>query len=202
MARDGQVRSKLAQIGLYSIAIIAVLVGLAFLLPLLLPEPKRPPPVQPPVAAPARTVTQLERIRAGLADEIKAGSVTVDPFGNWIAVRVGNLITFASGQATALPSFVPVARRIAGVIEAEKGTVRIVGHTDDQALASSGQFRDNNALSVARAQAVAALIRPALSDAGRLVVDGRGSSEPIADNASAEGRARNRRVDILITRSD
>lgn len=203
MANNGQVRSKIAQIGLYSVGIIVVLVALAFLLPLLLPEPKRPPPpVQPPVAAPAPRPTQLERIRSALADEIKAGSVTVDPFGSWIAIRVGNLITFASGQATALPGFVAVARRIASVIETEKGPVRIVGHTDDQALAPGGSFRDNNALSVARAQAVEALIRPALSDAGRLAVDGRGSSEPIADNTSIEGRARNRRVEILITKAE
>jgi len=205
MATGSQVKSKFVQIGLYSAAILAVLALIAILLPLLLPAPKpaqpAPPiPAPPPVATPAPPPSQLERIRAALAEEIKAGSVTVDPFGSWVAIRVGNLITFASGQATALPGFVPVARRIASVVEAEKGPVRIVGHTDDQALAGGGAYRDNQALSVARAEAVAALIKPALSEGARLSVDGRGSGEPIADNATNEGRARNRRVEILITR--
>lgn len=201
MATSTQVRSKFVQIGLYSAAIIAVLALLALLIPFLLPAPKPAQPVAAqPAPAPAPRPSQLDRIRAALAEEIKAGSISVDPFGSWIAIRVGNLITFASGQATALPGFVPVARRIAGVIDSEKGPVRIVGHTDDQAVTAGGPFRDNQALSVARAEAVAALIRPALREGGRLAVDGRGSSEAIADNASIEGRARNRRVEILITR--
>jgi flagellar motor protein MotB len=203
MATSTQVRSKFVQIGLYSAAIIAVLALLALLIPFLLPAPKpaQPVAVHPaPVPVPVPGPSQLERIRAALTEEIKAGSITVDPFGSWIAIRIGNLITFASGQATALPGFVPVARRIAGVIDGEKGPVRIVGHTDDQAVAVGGPFRDNQALSVARAEAVAALIRPALREGGRLAVDGRGSAEAIADNTSIEGRARNRRVEILITR--
>lgn len=203
MTPVSQVRSKLLQIGLYSGAILIVLAVLALLLPLFVPEPKRvAAPAPAPQPAPAPRIGQLERIRTALAEEIKAGSVTVDPFGNWVAIRIGNLITFASGQATALPGFVPVARKIASVTEGEKGPVRIVGHTDDQAVSAGGPFRDNQALSVARADAVAALIRPALSDPKRVAVEGRGSAEPIADNATNEGRARNRRVEILITRAE
>lgn len=211
MSNDAQVKSKLLQIGLYSAALIAGLIALTFLLPWLLallqPPPKpQPVVVQKIVAAPPQPtpprVGQLERIRTALAAEIKAGSVTVDPFGGWIAIRVGNLITFNSGQAAVLPGFVPVARRIAEIVEGEKGPVRIVGHTDDQALAGGGPHRDNQALSLARAEAVAGLLRGALTDGARIATDGRGASEPIADNGSLEGRARNRRIEILVTRGD
>lgn len=211
MSNDAQVRSKLLQIGLYSAGLIAGLIALTFLLPWLLallqPAPKPQPvavvqKIVAPAPPPQPRVGQLERIRAALAAEIKAGSVTVDPFGGWIAIRVGNLITFNSGQAAVLPGFVPVARRIAEIVEGEKGPVRIVGHTDDQALGGGGPHRDNQALSLARAEAVAGLLRGALTDGARVATDGRGASEPIADNGSAEGRARNRRIEILVTRGE
>lgn len=207
MFDDTQVRSKVLQIGLYSAVLVAVLVGLAFLLPWLFSLFEAPPkPLPAPVArietpAPAPKIGQLERIRAALAPEISAGSITVDPFGGWIAIRVGNLITFDSGQANVLSGFVPVGRRIAEIVEKEKGPVRIVGHTDNQALAGGGTFKDNDALSVARAKAVATLLQGALTDASRITIEGRGSNEAIGDNATAEGRAKNRRVEILITRA-
>lgn len=208
MSPESQVRSKVVQIALYSTLLIATLVALSFILPWLFglfAPPPRPIPIAAPkvepLPAPVPKVSQLERIRAALAPEIKSGAVTVDPFGGWIAIRVGNLITFASGQATVLPEFVPVGRRIAEVVEKEKGPVRIVGHTDDQAI-GGGPFKDNQALSVARAEAVAKILSSALTEPGRIAVEGRGSSEPIASNATAEGRAQNRRVEVQVTRAD
>lgn len=209
MSENAQVRSKVFQIALYSAALVAALVTSSFILSWLfgLLQPPQPLPVaQPKIVAPPPSpppkIGQLERIRAALSNEIGKGSVTVDPFGGWVAIRVGNLITFNSGQANVLPEFVPIGRRIAEIVEREKGPLRIVGHTDDQALGGGGPYRDNQALSVARAEAVASLLRSALTEAGRVAVDGRGSSEPIADNASVEGRAKNRRVEILVTRAE
>lgn len=208
MTDTADVSKKISQIVIYSVALVAGVLALVFLLPwlfgLLFPAPApapRPAPIAKVEPLPAK-IGQLERIRAALASEIKAGSITVDPFGGWIAIRVGNLISFESGQASLVPGFVPVGRRIAEIVEKEKGAVRIVGHTDDQALGGGGQFKDNQALSVARANAVATLLRGALSDGARLVVEGRGSSEPIASNATAEGRAKNRRVEVLVTRAE
>jgi len=80
--------------------------------------------------------------------------------------------------------------------------VQIVGHTDSVPLSGRGRFKNNQELSVARAQSVADMIVPALSSPDRVTVVGRGEDDPIADNASAEGRAENRRVEILIQRED
>jgi type VI secretion system protein ImpK len=201
MIRNRQIKWLFIQTGLYSTMIIVVLGMLALFLPSILPAPKVSLPA--PIAAivlPEPKPSQIERIRAALASEIKGGTMSVEPFGNWIAIRIGNVAAFASGEARVLPEFMTVARRIADVIQAEKGPVRIVGYTDDQAVRRNGSFRDNQTLSIARAEAVAALIRPALTQDDRLVVGGRGSDEPITDNTTAEGRARNRRVEILITR--
>lgn len=198
---------EISQIIAYSAGLIGLILVLALVGPWLLtsdrqpapPRPAPPPRVEP---APAPQPTQIERIRTALAPEISAGSITVDPFGKWIAIRIGNLIAFDSGQATVLPQFVPVGQRIAQIVEKEKGPVQIVGHTDNQALSASSQFKDNQELSVARAKAVANLLQKALTDPSRLSVEGHGASEPIGDNGTPEGRAKNRRVEILITRSD
>ncbi|WP_449411561.1 OmpA family protein [Methylobacterium komagatae] len=165
----------------------------------MLPAPKVDVPTQITVSLGSKP-SQLDRIRAALAEEIAAGSVAVEPFGSWIAVRISNGVVFASGEPHVIPASLAILRKIADVVQAEKGPVRIVGYTDDQPIRSARIFRDNQALSLARAEAVAALIRPALSETGRITVGGRGADEPITENATPEGRARNRRVEVLITR--
>lgn len=202
---------KGAQIALYSVLLIALVALLAVLLPMLfsgvqetprlaqMPLPRAEPAPAPPAPPPPR-LDQLERMRRALADDIRSGTVTVEPVEGWIAVRIGNLGTFEPAQATVLPGFAPLGRRIATVVEAEKGPVRIIGHTDNQALSGSSTFKDNQDLSVARARAVSTLISAGLTDAARIAVEGRGAVQPIGDNATAEGRARNRRVEILVAR--
>ncbi len=163
-----------------------------------LPVEEDPEPYEPVFEAPS----QLERIREALADEIEAGQLSAEIRGNFVAVTANNIVLFASGSADAREDFRAIAERIAEVIEAEEGDVRIVGHTDSVPLSGRGRFRNNQELSVARAQSVAAMILPQLSDEERVEVIGQGEDDPIADNATAEGRAENRRVEVLIRRDD
>lgn len=144
---------------------------------------------------------QLPRIRAELAAEIAGGMVTVDRFGGWIAIRIANAGSFEPGRAELLPGFAASGRRIAALVEQQPGAVRVVGHTDDRAPARGAGFKDNQALSAARAAAVAELLRTGLGDRSRISAEGRGGSEPIAANATADGRARNQRVEVLVTRA-
>ena len=72
-------------------------------------------------------------------------------------------------------------------------TVRIIGHTD-----STGSDAINNPLSVDRAQSTRDYLVDRGVAANRIAIDGRGSREPIADNTSDAGRARNRRVEIFV----
>ena len=88
------------------------------------------------------------------------------------------------------------------MIEKETGPVQIVGHTDNQPLSPWSKFKDNQQLSFERAKSVAALVQPKLSDPSRVTLDGKGPDEPIADNKTEAGRARNRRVEVLIARVD
>jgi outer membrane protein OmpA-like peptidoglycan-associated protein len=120
-------------------------------------------------------------------------AVTQTP-DNQLKLEVPSDVSFRVGRADIEPAFRPVLDRFAQTLSANPGTtVRIIGHTD-----STGGDAINEPLSVDRAESV----RAYLADRGvamqRVAIDGRGAREPVADNTSDAGRARNRRVDVLI----
>ncbi|RUW49895.1 type VI secretion system protein TssL [Mesorhizobium sp. M1A.F.Ca.ET.072.01.1.1] len=164
------------------------------------PAVAAPPEVTPPPAVP--TITQIDRIRAALASEIAGGGLTVGTKGNFIVVEISNQLLFAPGQAELKPEFQPIAADIATALDAEPGPIWIVGHTDNVKPKKSSQFKSNFDLSVARAKAVQAMVANELKDPSRVAVDGKGEDEPIADNATADGRAKNRRVDVMIPKEE
>lgn len=150
----------------------------------------------------AQTTTQLERIRAKLKDDIAAGGLAVEPVGKNIVIQVSNLLLFAPGKADVVPAFEPIAEHIAAALDKEPGPINVIGHTDNVKLKPSNAFKSNYDLSVARAKAVARLIEGKISDASRFSVEGKGEDEPIADNKTADGRAKNRRVELSIIREE
>jgi outer membrane protein OmpA-like peptidoglycan-associated protein len=113
---------------------------------------------------------------------------------NQLKLEVPSDISFATGSAQLAPGLQPILNRFAVTLnENPKTTVRIVGHTD-----STGTDAINDPLSVNRASSVRNYLVAQGVASDRIAIDGRGSREPIADNATAEGRARNRRVDIFV----
>ncbi|MDX8514032.1 type VI secretion system protein TssL, long form [Mesorhizobium captivum] len=162
--------------------------------------PAEPAQAAPPPAVP--TTTQIDRIRAALAKEIDGGGLTVGTKGNFIVVEVSNQLLFAPGQAELKAEFQPIAADIAAALNTEPGLIRIIGHTDNVKPKKSSQFKSNFDLSVARAKAVQAMMAKQLKDPSRLSVDGKGEDEPIADNGTVEGRAKNRRVDVMIPKEE
>lgn len=109
-------------------------------------------------------------------------------------------IFFESGQAVLKPPAVALLDRLGDVLREErKHPIVVEGHTDDRPI-STWQFPSNWELSGARA---AAVVRAFAGDgvlAGRLSLAGYGAEHPAASNATAEGRSRNRRVDVILTR--
>jgi type VI secretion system protein ImpK len=105
------------------------------------------------------------------------------------------------GKADVRDAFKPAAARIAKLLDQEKGFIKIIGHTDNEPI-KSVRFPTNWHLSVERAKAVGALLKKGLAQPDRVQVDGKGAEVPVASNASVDGRAKNRRVEILIPRSD
>ena len=102
-------------------------------------------------------------------------------------------INFGSGDALIQPDSVPQLEQVVLLLNRNPDlSLAINGHTDSQ-----GSAERNAALSLERAQAVVDALREHGIDAGRLVAEGFGDTMPVADNASAEGRARNRRVELV-----
>ncbi|MDO5622786.1 MAG: type VI secretion system protein TssL, long form [Paracoccus sp. (in: a-proteobacteria)] len=143
---------------------------------------------------------QLERLRSAFAPEISEGQIAVEPKGDFIAIRVGELQLFDSGQVTVKDGFTALASRIAQVLNTEGGPVVIEGHTDNVPMSGRGRYKDNYQLSQARAAAVAGVLVPFLTDADRVQVEGRGEDDAIQDNATPEGRSANRRVEVMLAR--
>ena len=137
-----------------------------------------------------------------MADDIAAGGMAVEMVGDMIVVRINNLVLFDSGKAEVKTDFEPIAARIAGALDKEPGPILVVGHTDSVKLSGTGRFKSNQELSVARAEGVKDLLAKTIADPSRLQVEGRGEFEPIGDNATPDGRAQNRRVEVMIPREE
>lgn len=160
--------------------------------PLRLSRVGTPPPV-PSASA------QLSGLRKFLEPEIREKLVVVEEDAQSVRVRttVGTLFESASDQL--VPGRAALFERIGRALEGEKGAVTIEGHADSDKV-SSLAFPDNMALSKARAEAVSKIVAAAISNPGRITVAGYGDTRPIASNDTADGKARNRRVEIVVPR--
>jgi type VI secretion system protein ImpK len=156
------------------------------------------------MAPPARTVAALPagpapvRVAGFLAPEIAAGLVTVTETADRSTVTLRGDGVFASGSAEVAGSQVRTLLRIGAALATVPGRVLVIGHTDNTRPALSARLPSNYDLSKARARTVAGLLAERAGPATRYTSEGRGETEPVAPNDSAAGRARNRRVDIVV----
>lgn len=157
---------------------------------------------EPVVEAYVAPSSQLDRIRAALSEQIAQGEVEVERNNDWVFVRVGEYLQFAPASADLTSDFSTLAAAIGATLNAENGPVRVVGHTDSDRMSGRGRYKTNEQLSVARAQTVADILAVSVADPSRIAVEGLGATDPIADNATREGKARNRRVEIMIPREE
>ena len=132
------------------------------------------------------------RLRVFLKNEIEVGLVTVE--GNRVITGIGALFAPASDQL--LEGRRVIFEKIGAAAELESGWITVEGHTDSDPI-STYRFPNNIVLSEARAKTVAKIIRSQLSEPNRVRVDGVGDTTPLASNSTANGKARNRRVEVL-----
>ncbi|MBR8343196.1 type IVB secretion system protein IcmH/DotU [Burkholderia ambifaria] len=135
-----------------------------------------------------------------LRDEVVAGNVELirAPGSGALTLRFGGL--FAPGDAAVAPwgaSVVASAGREIAVLT-DSATVHVAGYADSTSARSTRQA-SNQALSEARARHVAQILVSAGVSAPRISVEGNGEADSLADNGTAAGRARNRRVEVTIT---
>lgn len=131
---------------------------------------------------------EMERATAG------TGVAVTQTADNRLRLEIPSDISFDVGRADIKPNFRSVLDTFAdGLKRNPAARVTIIGHTD-----STGSDAVNNPLSINRAAAVRDYLVSRGVGIERIAIDGRGSREPIASNATPEGRAKNRRVEIFV----
>ena len=131
-----------------------------------------------------------------LAKEIAAELVAVRDEKNKSVVTIRGDGLFEPGSASVSARYLPLLENIAIALNSVKGQVQVIGHTDNRPIRSL-RFPSNWHLSEERARAVMRILTQTVPT-DRLSAEGRADAEPIADNASPEGRSRNRRVEITL----
>jgi type VI secretion system protein ImpK len=162
-------------------------------------------PVTLNITAPAPPPVQrdelVQRLSTFLAPEIKEGLVTVSGTPQTAMVRIRGNDLFASGTAALNDKYLSLIGRIASALDKEQGSVLVLGHTDNVPIRSL-RFPSNFQLSVARAETVRDLLRQDMTQRRDIKAEGRADGDPIASNATPEGRAANRRTEVVLNRQD
>lgn len=141
-----------------------------------------------------------EQIRRVLAPLVKGGQVRVTEGARGISVEINASVLFAPADASLGPEAVRALRAVGETIATGDFPIVVEGHTDVTPI-SNPFFASNWELSAVRASSVVRLFISAGVAPVRLTAAGYGEQRPVADNTTPEGRARNRRVTILIESS-
>jgi len=140
----------------------------------------------------------LKTLSAELEEEIKAGKVEVSMTPRGIVVSLKQAAFFPSGTDVVEPATMHTLEKVAGALQAVSNPIRIEGHTDSMPIHTQ-RFRSNWDLSAARSIAIMETMSERFKiPAQRLAIAGYADTVPVADNTTPEGRARNRRVDLVI----
>jgi len=135
---------------------------------------------------------------AALADAIAASRVELTQDVRGLVIAMPDEAAFPSGGTDLAPMALAVVDRVAATVREEPNPIRIEGHTDDVPIRTP-RYASNWELSTARAAAVVAyLIETARLEPTRLSAAGYGEFHPRVSNSSADNRARNRRIEIVV----
>jgi chemotaxis protein MotB len=144
---------------------------------------------------------QYDALVKSLSAEVAQGQLKVRQYQNMLSVDLAEQIFFDSGKATLKPGGKDVLNKVGDALKGyENKLIRVVGHTDNVPLAKSLQstFPTNWELSVARATNVVRHLQEVGIAPERMVASGRGEYDPVASNDTAEGRQKNRRIEIML----
>lgn len=159
-------------------------------------SPVVPPTPQAPIVAPEPTLR--ERLEPVLAEGLDDVEIEIIEDERGLVMSLPESATFSIGSADLTVAAQELLARIANTLQPTGARVRIEGHTDNTTI-RGGRYRSNWELSTARASAVVAFMVSATGfEPARLSAAGYGEFHPRTSNDDAEGRARNRRVDVVV----
>ena len=159
---------------------------------------RRAPPPPPP---PAPSIEQITQVEGFLEAEIAEGLVEVYQDNQTITVRIAGSGMFGSGSDGLKEAFGLPLSRVAAALNGQNGPIIIVGHSDNVPISSS-RFPSNMHLSIARAESVMRTLADQLQNPDRLRAEGRADKDPIGPNDTRNGRAKNRRIEIVLVRDN
>lgn len=160
------------------------------------------PPPSPPSLHPADLKMSLATLQAGLDRELKGGKLQLKLEARGLVISMREAAFYKSGDDAVAPASFPIIAKIAAVIQDLPQPLRIEGHTDAVPIHNS-RFRSNWALSSARAIAMLELLQERYGiPPERMAVAGYAENAPTDTNETAEGRAHNRRVDLVVLSAD
>ncbi len=150
-------------------------------------------------AGASESETIAEQIEQKLLEYGLQDQVEVDFNAEYVMITINGALLFDSGKAVLTDEALEIVDNLAKVLEEyNENIIEIEGHTDNVPM-SSGTYENNDVLSMYRALYVADRIREVTNlNPAYIKSAGRGEYVPIADNSTAEGRARNRRVEIKV----
>jgi chemotaxis protein MotB len=149
-------------------------------------------------AANQQTKSQYDGLVRNLTDEVKKGQLQVRQYKDMLTVEVAEQLFFDSGKAALKDSGKEVLKKVGEALKGyEDKIIRVVGHTDNVPI-STAQFPSNWELSAARATTVVRFLQANGIPAERMTASGRGEYSPIAPNDDADGRRKNRRIEITL----
>ena len=140
----------------------------------------------------------LQTLSAQLEEEIKQGKVEVSMTPRGLVVSLKQAAFFPSGTDVIDPATAPSLEKVAGALKAVSNPIRIEGHTDSVPI-HTARFRSNWELSAARSISIMELLAERFQIAHeRMAIAGYADTMPVDANETPEGRARNRRVDLVL----
>lgn len=145
----------------------------------------------------ARAPASKPRLAQLLSSEISAGQLQVRDLKLESVVTLLGENVFESGSATPTRRAADLLQRVTEALEQVEGQIVVTGHTDNVPTRTL-RYSSNFELSKERAINVKSMIASRLRDARRITAEGKGDTEPVAPNETADGRAQNRRVEITL----
>jgi chemotaxis protein MotB len=139
----------------------------------------------------------LEAAAREIASKFQKDQAVIENTETEVTVGLSSDVTFASGEAVLSEPGRDALGKAGAILAKLPNAIRIEGHTDSVPI-RSGRFPTNWHLSAARAQSVVRLLIAAGVDARRMQVIGFSDTRPLAENDTAAGRAKNRRIEIKI----
>lgn len=141
-----------------------------------------------------------DQLSQDLSEYIAKDQVGIHDFGDWLEIDIKSQLLFGSGSAVIDANALPALGLVSGVLRSYSTPVHIEGHTDNVPIVNS-VYASNWELSAARAVSVLRLLAEQGVDSSRMAAIGYGEFQPAADNNTEDGRSRNRRVVIVVSKS-